>query len=329
MERFKFNNVKQEQEDTISSFMVKLKKMSESCNFRSFLKDALRDHLVSGLASGIIQAKLLSEKKHGRDMQPSLNVGKMSISKQSDSPKCQQFNVHSWSEAGTTQFHDRKCFRCGRLHDSQMCLARYWKYFYSGKIGHTLKICKKTTRVQSSEDHQTEVEKSEENVYELNSLDVVNCIRSAPLVVNLNIEGKNLQMEADTEDRSRHITGFTANIVVKENSNLIFHKPYAIPYSMKTQVGEELDIMVKDDLLKATTQSDIASPIVIVKQKMGDIHICVDFEKTLNPILRTDHYPFPDLNEMLQIASGMTVFTILDLSTAYLQLQVSDASQNC
>ncbi|KAG5890781.1 hypothetical protein JTB14_016515 [Gonioctena quinquepunctata] len=93
MERFKLNNVKLEQGDTISSFIVKLKKMSESCNFGSFLKDALRDRLVSGL----IQAKLLSEskltfekackiacslevaEKHSKDMKPSLNVGKMSM----------------------------------------------------------------------------------------------------------------------------------------------------------------------------------------------------------------------------------------------------------
>ncbi|XP_054709549.1 glucose dehydrogenase [FAD, quinone]-like [Uloborus diversus] len=61
MERFRFYNLKQGNED-ISTFIVKIKELASKCNFGAFLNDALRDKLVCGLQSEQIQNKLLSEK---------------------------------------------------------------------------------------------------------------------------------------------------------------------------------------------------------------------------------------------------------------------------
>lgn len=98
-----------------------------------------------------------------------------------------------------------------------------------------------------------------------------------------------------SKDRSECIKGLEASLVLKDDACLYFHKPYAIPYAIKDAVSNELDKLVKEGILILKKQSEIASPIVVVPKKNGEIRICVDFKKTLYPNLITDQYPLPTL----------------------------------
>ena len=70
-----------------------------------------------------------------------------------------------------------------------------------------------------------------------------------------------------------------------------------------------------------------ASPGVPMPKKDGSIRYCVDFKTTLNPQLRTDHYPLPRPdNVFAQISKGV-YFTSLDLKDAYMQLKLDEESQ--
>lgn len=60
-ERFRFYKRVQGPDETISSYMAALRRLSEHCEFGRFLDDALRDRLVCGLRSSPIQKRLLSE----------------------------------------------------------------------------------------------------------------------------------------------------------------------------------------------------------------------------------------------------------------------------
>ena len=62
-ERFKIYNAKQEEDESISNFLVRLKHLASTCEFGSFLKRALRDKFVCGLKDDRIQEKLLSKDK--------------------------------------------------------------------------------------------------------------------------------------------------------------------------------------------------------------------------------------------------------------------------
>ncbi|KAF2890608.1 hypothetical protein ILUMI_15565 [Ignelater luminosus] len=57
-ERFKFNTRVQQQEESISEFVVALNHLAKRCNFGTFLKDALRDRLVCGINDSHIQQRL-------------------------------------------------------------------------------------------------------------------------------------------------------------------------------------------------------------------------------------------------------------------------------
>ncbi|XP_060081069.1 uncharacterized protein K02A2.6-like [Ylistrum balloti] len=61
-ERFKFHNRKKREEESVSDYVVSLKKLAKYCEFGDVLNQALRDRLVCGLRSEDIQKKLLAEK---------------------------------------------------------------------------------------------------------------------------------------------------------------------------------------------------------------------------------------------------------------------------
>eukprot|EP00112_Aurelia_sp_Birch-Aquarium-sp1_P019358 Seg4771.2 transcript_id=Seg4771.2/GoldUCD/mRNA.D3Y31 product="hypothetical protein" protein_id=Seg4771.2/GoldUCD/D3Y31 len=60
-ERFRFYKRNQHENESISDYIVELKKLASTCDFGEFLSIALRDRLVCGLRSESIQRKLLTE----------------------------------------------------------------------------------------------------------------------------------------------------------------------------------------------------------------------------------------------------------------------------
>ena len=62
-ERFAFYKAQQQEGQSILEFIVEIRDLAKSCDFKLFLGEALRDKLACGLKSEVIQRKLLSESK--------------------------------------------------------------------------------------------------------------------------------------------------------------------------------------------------------------------------------------------------------------------------
>ncbi|XP_041785534.1 uncharacterized protein K02A2.6-like [Anopheles merus] len=73
--------------------------------------------------------------------------------------------------------------------------------------------------------------------------------------------------------------------------------------------------------------SEWAAPIVAVRKPNGRVRICADYSTGLNEALEPNHYPLPTPEEIFAQLNGSTVFSIVDLSDAYLQLEVDDDSK--
>ena len=61
-ERFKFHHRNQRDGEKVAQYMAELRRLSEHCDFKDYLSEALRDRLVCGLRSEAIQRRLLSQK---------------------------------------------------------------------------------------------------------------------------------------------------------------------------------------------------------------------------------------------------------------------------
>ena len=60
-ERFKFHRPNQREGETVAQYLAELRNLTEQRDFKDYLEEALRDWLVCGLRSEVIQRRLLAE----------------------------------------------------------------------------------------------------------------------------------------------------------------------------------------------------------------------------------------------------------------------------
>ena len=89
----------------------------------------------------------------------------------------------------------------------------------------------------------------------------------------------------------------------------------------------ELDQLQAEGIVVPIKVSDWATPIVPVMKKDGTIRICGDYKLTLNQATQTKVHPLPRIDKLFASLSGGTIFSTLDLSHAYNQLQLDDKAQ--
>ena len=71
--------------------------------------------------------------------------------------------------------------------------------------------------------------------------------------------------------------------------------------------------------------SEWAAPIVPVTKPDGSIRVCGDYKLTVNQASHTEQYPLPRVEDLFAALAGGKTFTKLDLSQAYLQLEMDES----
>ncbi|UYV66649.1 K02A2.6-like, partial [Cordylochernes scorpioides] len=117
------------------------------------------------------------------------------------------------------------------------------------------------------------------------------------------------------------------DISIKKKEAPVFCKARSLPYSLKKKVEDELECMVERGILEPLVHASWAAPIVPVVKKDGSIRICGDFRSTANKAIILDKYPLPTIDEIFSRLSGSTIFSTLDLSMAYLQVELTDEAK--
>lgn len=63
------------------------------------------------------------------------------------------------------------------------------------------------------------------------------------------------------------------------------------------------------------------------KKKDGSLRLCGDFKVTVNPVLTTEQYPLPHIEDLFSGLAGGQRFSKIDLCKAYLQMYMDPNSQ--
>lgn len=228
-ERFRFNKCMQKPNQSISNYIVEIKKLAASCNFGEYLNDALRDRLVCGINSEAVQKKLLSDSEltferactialssELADNQvrilgnESINYVQSRVQKSkpkngadggNNGSKRTFGNRSKFSPGKGSHFsklkayssHSSPCYRCGRPHNPESCPAANWECFLCHRKGHTSKMCR--SRSQSAKHIEEEEEEKSANV---NHCEIVASLVSSPAFLNVVINGRMVEMEIDT-----------------------------------------------------------------------------------------------------------------------------------
>jgi len=123
------------------------------------------------------------------------------------------------------------------------------------------------------------------------------------------------------------ISGFKANIVLKPNSTPIFCSSRPVPYALKPLVEKELLELERNGVLERTQFSEWATPLVIVKKGSDEIRLCCDYSVTVNRCVEMQHYPLPNTEDLFASLDGGKFYTVLDVSRAYLHLELEEGSK--
>ena len=118
-------------------------------------------------------------------------------------------------------------------------------------------------------------------------------------------------------DARNHKHKIEVSIAASANSRLI-------PFALRDQVRDQIQVMLKDDILEESFSSYI-NPLTLFVREMKPLRICVDARR-INRQMTADRTKVLPLRELLQKFHGACYITSLDLSSAILQVPLKGTS---
>ncbi|XP_055903103.1 uncharacterized protein K02A2.6-like [Eupeodes corollae] len=124
-----------------------------------------------------------------------------------------------------------------------------------------------------------------------------------------------------------HCTKFRPKLYLRENATPIYRAKRPVPYAALQQVEEEFNRLERLGVITPIDFSEWAAPIVAVRKANGNVRICPDYSTGLNDALQPHQHPLPLPEEIFVKHADGKFFTHIDLSDAYLQVEVEEESK--
>ncbi|XP_062538830.1 uncharacterized protein K02A2.6-like [Armigeres subalbatus] len=96
---------------------------------------------------------------------------------------------------------------------------------------------------------------------------------------------------------------------------------------MEAVVEDELKRLEDSGIITQVAYADWAAPIVVVRKPDRSVRICADFSTGLNNALESNSHPLPLPDDIFNRMAQCTVFSHINLSGAYLQVEVDEESK--
>lgn len=117
------------------------------------------------------------------------------------------------------------------------------------------------------------------------------------------------------------------SLTLKESAKPIFRKARNVPFAAIKLVEAEIKRQEQLGIYSPVAYSEFAAPIVVVKKKNGKLRICGDYSTGLNDALEPNKFPLPTIEQILTQLAGKKFFSKIDLSDAFLQLELDDEAK--
>ena len=102
--------------------------------------------------------------------------------------------------------------------------------------------------------------------------------------------------------------------------------PRRAPMHLRADIEAQIQSMLEQGIVEECASS-WAAPIVIVKKKDGSNRICVDY-RALNAVTEKDAHPLPRIEDSLDALAGSCVYSTLDMTSGYHQVEVAEADRD-
>lgn len=102
----------------------------------------------------------------------------------------------------------------------------------------------------------------------------------------------------------------------------VVYRPYRLSHHEKLKVRSITDDLLSKGIIRKS-QSEYASPIILVKKRDGSDRLCVDF-RALNRITVKDRYPLPLIDDHIDRLGNCQYFSSLDMATGFHQIRIKE-----
>ena len=206
---FHFGTRNQKSGESISDYVLALRRLAVHCNYGEFLDRALRDRFVCGLNNSKIQNKLLNTEDltFAKACSIAKTMEMAEKNTQEFHPTSSESNqVNKLTEQSSKNTEQSVCHRCGGNHSGQFCKFKSAKCYKCSKVGHLASVCRSKDEKRKGKVHNVQVSESghdanenddELGIYSLYSLDTDKPTHNR-YTVEMEINGKLCQMELDT-----------------------------------------------------------------------------------------------------------------------------------
>jgi len=110
-------------------------------------------------------------------------------------------------------------------------------------------------------------------------------------------------------------------IELKPGAEPTYAPRYRRPPIMEAEIERQVQLLMDKGKLQESTSSFAANP-VLVKRKDGRWRMCINY-KPLNDITIKQKFPMPRVDELLDRLQGAAVFSSLDFTDAFLQIELA------
>ncbi|XP_055910752.1 uncharacterized protein LOC129945117 [Eupeodes corollae] len=117
---------------------------------------------------------------------------------------------------------------------------------------------------------------------------------------------------------------FKMSIVLSKD--IPFHcPPRRLPYSHKIELEKILKDLLSKGIIRESN-SQYASPIVLVEKKNKEFRLCIDYRE-LNKITLRDNYPLPLIEDNIDRLKNKKYYTTLDLKNGFYHVSLEEESR--
>eukprot|EP01129_Flabellula_baltica_P013145 TRINITY_DN605_c0_g2_i1.p1 TRINITY_DN605_c0_g2~~TRINITY_DN605_c0_g2_i1.p1 ORF type:complete len:1627 (-),score=286.22 TRINITY_DN605_c0_g2_i1:702-5582(-) len=102
-------------------------------------------------------------------------------------------------------------------------------------------------------------------------------------------------------------------------------KMFTMPFNVRKEIHEQIKDFLKRGII-SNSNSPWAAPILLVRKSNGSWRFCCDYRK-LNKVTVGDSHPLPKIEEIFAQLSSASIFSSLDLTSGFHQIQLDEESK--
>uniref|UniRef100_A0A5S6QCG5 RNA-directed DNA polymerase n=1 Tax=Trichuris muris TaxID=70415 RepID=A0A5S6QCG5_TRIMR len=149
--------------------------------------------------------------------------------------------------------------------------------------------------------------------------------------LNIRIHGSdvvsNVAVTTSEGRTNAKLKNYVHEVKIKRDIKPVKQKLRRLPLLLREAVAKEIHKLLSTGIIEKIDASEWVSPIVVTRKKDGNIRLCVDLREP-NKAIVPDIFPLPHIDDLLLRFKGATIFSALDLRSAYHQLVLHENSRD-